>query len=444
MKFTTTFLALAATVSAHMEMSYPPPLKSKFNPFANGDVDYSNTSPLSADGSNYPCKGYQSLLGTAAGASVATFAPGQNGNITIVGGAYHDGGSCQISLSYDKGQSFTVIQSIQGECPLAAGGSFDFTIPADAPAGTDVLFAWTWFNEVGNREMYMNCASVTIGGGGSKKRDMEKRAAFSSRPGVFKANVGNGCGTEPGKDVTFPNPGPDVKINGNNFAAPTGTCEASTGGSTGGDSSSGSGAAASTTAAAAPATSAPAVAPTSAAAPATSATRLVPPYPADNSTVSPNSTGLGTGNSPSSSLPGGVFITITTPTSAAATTPAAAPSTPPATSTPAAAAPTSAPAASPSSKPSSTTSASTPAGTGTSGSGTGGSAITPGTACSNEGAWNCVAGTSFQRCASGTWSVQMAMAAGTKCVAGMADTLTWARRKGRSVRYAEAPRQPWV
>ncbi|RKU41513.1 hypothetical protein DL546_003866 [Coniochaeta pulveracea] len=443
MKFTTTLLALAATVSAHMEMSYPPPFKSKYNPFANGDIDYSNTSPLSADGSNYPCKGYQSLLGTSAGASVATFAPGQTGNITIVGGAYHNGGSCQISLSYDKGQTFTVIQSIQGECPLAAGGSFDFTIPADAPAGKDVLFAWSWFNEVGNREMYMNCASVTIGGGASKKREVEKRAAFSSRPGIFKANVGNGCGTEPGKDVQFPNPGPDVKNNGNNLAAPTGTCEASTGGSTGGDSGSGASASASTPAAAAPATSTPAVAPTSAAAPATSATRLVslsPPYPADNTTLPSKSTGTGPESSPSSSLPGGVFITITTPSSAAATTPAAAPSTPAAVSTPAAAAPT----AAPTSKPSTTTSASTPAGTGTSGSSTGGTAITPGTACTNEGAWNCVAGTSFQRCASGTWSVQMAMAAGTKCVPGLGDTLTWARRKGRSVRFAEARGQPWV
>ena len=151
---TTTLFALLGSshlASAHMEMLFPPPLKSKYNAaaLASQDVDYSMTSPITA--AQYPCKGYQSLLGTADGASVVTFAPGQTYNFTITGNAYHMGGSCQASLSYDKGQSFTVIQSIEGECPTAAGGSFDFTVPADAPAGTDVLFAWTWFNEVGNR-----------------------------------------------------------------------------------------------------------------------------------------------------------------------------------------------------------------------------------------------------------------------------------------------------
>jgi hypothetical protein len=153
---TTALVALLGSsqlVSAHMDMLYPPPLKSKFNPFAKAanDIDSDMTSPLSASGSNYPCKGYQSLLGTPEGASVATFAPGNKYNLTIEGGAFHDGGSCQASLSYDKGKTFTVIQSWVGECPTSTGGSWDFTIPADAPTGKDVLLAWTWFNEVGNR-----------------------------------------------------------------------------------------------------------------------------------------------------------------------------------------------------------------------------------------------------------------------------------------------------
>lgn len=138
---------------AHMDMQYPPPLKSKFNPYAvaANDVDYSMTSPLLASGADFPCKGYQSLLGTAQGTSVATFAPGGKYNLTIEGAAYHDGGSCQASLSYDKAKTFTVIQSWVGECPISTGGSWDFTIPSDAPTGKDVLLAWTWFNEVGNR-----------------------------------------------------------------------------------------------------------------------------------------------------------------------------------------------------------------------------------------------------------------------------------------------------
>jgi hypothetical protein len=154
-------LGASSLASAHMEVSYPPPLKSKFNPFAKAadKVDNDMTSPLSASGANYPCKGYHSLLGTPEGASVATFAPGGKYNLTVTGNAYHLGGSCQASLSYDKGKTFTVIQSWVGSCPTSSGGTWDFTVPADAPTGTDVLFAWTWFNEVGNR--YVSTSSFS-------------------------------------------------------------------------------------------------------------------------------------------------------------------------------------------------------------------------------------------------------------------------------------------
>lgn len=44
--------------------------------------------------------------------------------------------------------------------------------------------------------------------------------------------------------------------------------------------------------------------------------------------------------------------------------------------------------------------------------------ITPGTYCTVEGMWNCIDGISFQRCASGTWSVVEQLAAGTNCTLG--------------------------
>lgn len=479
MQLSTALLALLGTplVSAHMEMLFPPPLKSKFNPAAkaSGNIDSDMTSPLAGSGSNYPCKGYQSLLGTPEGASVVTFAPGSKYNFTITGGAFHGGGSCQASLSYDKGATFTVIQSIHGECPTASGGSFDFTVPADAPAGKDVLFAWTWFNEIGNREMYMNCASVTIGGGSSKREvEVEKRAtAFSSRPGVFKANLGDGCGTEPGKDVIFPNPGPDVVNNGDKLAKPTGTCEAATGGDAGGSPAASSPVASSAAAtpttapAAAPATTstkAPAVTATlgsgsattryvptdsvtthptfpyngpsmsSQLSPSPSATYTSPPFPMNTTTIPMNGTGTGNSHSSSTTLPGGVFITISSSTAATPTASTLASSVKPTTSsTPAT-----------SIKPTTTAAAASPTGTGTSSPGTGSGSFAAGTPCTNEGAWNCVGGTSFQRCASGAWSVQMAMAAGTKCQVGLGDTLVYARRKGRVVRMAGAEAKAWV
>jgi len=63
-------------------------------------------------------------------------------NGRIDGGAAHGGGSCQVSLSFDGGVSYTVIKSFIGDCPHAGGGgAFQFTIPQSTPAGT-AIFAW--------------------------------------------------------------------------------------------------------------------------------------------------------------------------------------------------------------------------------------------------------------------------------------------------------------
>ncbi|KAG8164545.1 hypothetical protein KVR01_006463 [Diaporthe batatas] len=378
----TLLAALAGSASAHMMLSYPPPLNSKYNPFANsGSIDYSYTAPLAADGSDYPCKGYQSDLGTPAGQPTATFAAGQQGNITVVGGAAHGGGSCQISLSTDGAKTFKVIQSIIGNCPVNGEGNFDFTVPSDVPAGDHVL-AWSWNNRIGNREFYMNCAAVTITGGSSKRDEVtEKRAAaFSSAPDMFVANIGNGCSVAEGGDVKYPNPGDAVIDNSDNPEAPSGNC-----GSSGSSSGSGSGSGAGAGAGAAPAP-APAPAPTS-------------------STVAEATPSLG-----------GIFATVSASVEAPpAATPQA--STTLSTVTSAAATPTPETAAPPAAAPA-------PGGSG---------ATTEGSACSNEGEWNCVSGSSFQRCASGRWSAVQSMAAGTSCEAGVAANLKMisARRAGR-------------
>lgn len=246
-------VALMGTASAHMQMQFPAPFRSNFNQFAEKGTDAASNmnAPLQADGSDFPCKGFQSDLGTPAGQPTASFAVGGQGNITIAdGGAPHGGGSCQISLSMDGAKTFTVVQSIIGGCP-ASGASYDFTIPEDTPTG-DAVLAWTWHNNIGNREMYMNCAAVTLTGGSGAKRSPEsKRAtAFSSRPGIYIANVGpagDGCtttGTD-NKDIIYPEAGPDVQdTSTNSVAVPCGVTQgqgAVTGGS-GSGSGSGSGA----------------------------------------------------------------------------------------------------------------------------------------------------------------------------------------------------------
>ncbi|OAA53171.1 hypothetical protein ISF_09012 [Cordyceps fumosorosea ARSEF 2679] len=221
-----TVLCLGELSSAHMQMSWPPPFRSKYNPYTTS-VDYNMNSPLDANGDNFPCKGYQSLLGTPQGQSVVTWQPGQSYNMTIVGGATHGGGSCQASLSYDRGATWTVVHSYIGGCPLTA--NWVFTLPNDTPTGDTVLFAWSWFNKIGNREMYMNCAHVTIaggggGGGGGSNSKRDAGDAFASRPAMFVANVNNGCGTSEGCDVDFPEPGPDVDNISSKTCPPVGNC----------------------------------------------------------------------------------------------------------------------------------------------------------------------------------------------------------------------------
>ncbi|KAE8454286.1 hypothetical protein EG329_005211 [Mollisiaceae sp. DMI_Dod_QoI] len=208
-----------------MRLLSPPPFRAINNPHARqSQIDYSYTSPLSGP-AQFPCKGYQVDMNdpTGAGASVRTYTAGEAASFSVTGGATHGGGSCQIALAYpaDGLRKYTVIHSYEGSCPLSDGEVFEFTVPADAPTGSAV-FAWTWFNKIGNREIYMNCASVTIapGSGG------DVAVPFSSRPDIFVANLGNGCQTVEMKEVTFPSPGPDVtRVAASDMVnAFTGTC----------------------------------------------------------------------------------------------------------------------------------------------------------------------------------------------------------------------------
>ncbi|KAK7980256.1 HET-domain-containing protein [Apiospora arundinis] len=203
-------VALAAkTVLGHMNMADPPPLRYKGNPNAvkAGKVDSDITSPNTA--ATFPCKGaLPDLDDPVAGAPVATWYPGEQHMVQIVGGASHNGGSCQLSLSYDKGQTFTVVFSKIGACPTDP--NIPFTLPADTPAADKVLFSWSWINHTGNREFYNNCAVLTIGA--AKKKRAAPAVAFKDRPPMLVADIyhvaGAACVKE-GVDALYPEPGPD-------------------------------------------------------------------------------------------------------------------------------------------------------------------------------------------------------------------------------------------
>ncbi|WWD02224.1 hypothetical protein V865_000262 [Kwoniella europaea PYCC6329] len=198
-------LLFASGAFAHCQLAWPFPLHSPLNPATPEAIkDYSNTSPLITDGT-YPCKGFINNPSSDMG-SVATFSAGSSMNYTIAGTATHGGGSCQISMSYDQGSTWNVIYSQVGGC-LVDGMTTTITIPSEAPNG-DALFAWGWFNRQGNREMYHNCAPVTITNGGSGLNSNDYPTPF-----VANANV-NECKTIENIDVVFPNPGKNVNYGG--------------------------------------------------------------------------------------------------------------------------------------------------------------------------------------------------------------------------------------
>lgn len=205
--------ALAACASAHINMKSPTP----FNPAPD-------TSPLSPGGANYPCK---AAAGGLTIASQSTASVGSTVQMSFSGSAVHGGGSCQVSLSKDgasslnAGSEFKVIYSILGGCPGTDGStvSYDVPIPAEVPAG-EYTFAWTWFNKIGNREMYMNCAPISIEGGSGTD------ATFSGLPDMAIYNIAskNECKTVEGSDVQFPNPGQYV-MTGAGFKPGQPTCD---------------------------------------------------------------------------------------------------------------------------------------------------------------------------------------------------------------------------
>ncbi|ORY80245.1 hypothetical protein BCR35DRAFT_304434 [Leucosporidium creatinivorum] len=199
-------LHLALPVLAHIELKSPPGINSKFDPqTAEADKDYSMTSPLNADGSNYPCKGYNTAANYAKLNSVDTLVAGSDYTITLDGTATHNGGSCQFAISYDQGSTFAVIASIIGGCPI--GLEFTIPIPEDLPSASKATFSWTWENFSGNREMYMNCAIVDISG---------SDATSYTGPSLFRANTfaDGSCITTEGEEIVYPNPGPSVQYLG--------------------------------------------------------------------------------------------------------------------------------------------------------------------------------------------------------------------------------------
>jgi hypothetical protein len=363
----TVIVALVASFSAptlgHMVMSNPVPYgKSSLN-----------NSPLAADGSDFPCK-QRSGVYDAEGASNVV-AIGDQQQLQLTGSAVHGGGSCQVSLTTDKqptkDSKWMVIKSIEGGCPMDIDGNngdnpgqanpttFPWSVPEGITPG-DYTLAWTWFNRIGNREMYMNCAPLTVTGAKKKRYNpnpiVRRQSSF---PAMYIANL-NGvttCKTSENNDYIFPNPGDDVMKGSTSH--PTEELDASCMG--GSD----------------------AVTPSNPSPPSNSGTNSSP----SSETSAPSSV--------ATTIPGG--SDVPTPPSNSLPTESVSPSSAPAVFASAA---QPAPSSSPSPPTSSSSSSSSSSG-----------ACTPGT-------FQCIDGASFKICDMSGWSVPIQMAAGTHCTVG--------------------------
>ncbi|KAH7310371.1 hypothetical protein BKA65DRAFT_414014 [Rhexocercosporidium sp. MPI-PUGE-AT-0058] len=407
---------LATLGSSHMIMNSP-------TPFGKSSL---NNSPLDASGSDFPCKQRPGVY-NAEGAS-NTWPLGSTQSLSFTGSATHGGGSCQVSISYDKAptasSTWKVIHSIEGGCPIkgVAGNNgnnanavnpdtYPFKVPEDLPTGTAVM-AWTWFNKIGNREMYMNCAPITLTSGSSKRNDeseIEARnatqlverdtAAFDALPNMFIANIpSESCLSVDSNDLAFPDPGDSVVRLGLATATPS----PPTGPSCGVTGSPPKATGASSAAASPP-----------------------------KATQKPTS---------AAGIPGGVFATVPTSAASEATKAPVSSANPIVSAAPVASPPSVAPVAPVASPVASAVSPAPSSGTsnGTTGSGT---AQVAGSACATEGMWNCIGGTAFQQCGSGTWSVVQQLAAGTSCSAGesAAINITASGSKAkRAIRFSSA------
>lgn len=424
----------------------------------------SDNGPLKPDGSDYPCKvGYD-----AEGAS-NSMPLGSMQQLAFTGGATHGGGSCQVSITYDEApnskSTFKVIHSIMGGCPArnTAGNigesstfldpdTYAFKIPENLPPGNAVL-AWTWFNKVGNREMYMNCAPVKLVGSANKsvkesngtRVDEKVAAAYDSLPDMFVANIGNGCTTKDNTDLQFTDPGENVEVIASNaLAGPVGNCARSS----------------NTPVKISPdAKPAPKSDPKPELKPAPKPdTKSDPkpepkpapepdtkPDPESDDQPEPESDDRSDSKSSSKSdpKPGAFFSTSQTSPAKAHPEPATSPAKTSSASntgddyeeehTASSASVAESSSSSATKKPSTDFTPSK----GSQGSVSNSSNATRvGSACETEGKWNCIDEKSYQQCASGTWSVVMPLAAGTMCEKGVSDAIKVNAIKSRNIRFS--------
>ncbi|RGP77954.1 hypothetical protein FLONG3_3911 [Fusarium longipes] len=230
---------VASYASAHIIMVEPHPFNLVTEPLYQ-------TWPLSAD-LPFPCQGR-----TQHAEHITEVTAGQTQTVKFWGSAVHGGGSCQFSVAYgDEApkdpSKWHTIYSIIGGCPAEAEGNipttgkdphdrengaecgndtgkectkqFNIPIPKDMKNGP-AIFAWTWFNKIGNREMYMVCSPIEVVGG------KDDSTFVDTLPPIFRANIPGECITgASGSVINFPEPGEYGRVIEQATPGSEGNCE---------------------------------------------------------------------------------------------------------------------------------------------------------------------------------------------------------------------------
>lgn len=195
-------LLLAGQATAHMVMSHP-------IPFGTPDTSPLKNAKPGTDASDYPCKKQRADVYEIT--TMNNMAVNTPIALSFNGSASHAGGTCQLSVSLDKEPTassvFKVIKVFEGGCPSDASGGdlikdFAFQIPEGFPNG-QATFAWLWYNRLGGtREVYMNCAPITVTGGS------ENKDVFNSLPNQYLINLPTSeCQGVDSTDLVIPYPG---------------------------------------------------------------------------------------------------------------------------------------------------------------------------------------------------------------------------------------------
>jgi len=196
------------TSNAHLIMKTPVP----FGVSTLNNSPLVNIAPGTAT-SDYPCKLRAGVYDITA---MNNMKVGDTQELSFIGSASHGGGTCQLVYTTDLEPSanttFKLFQTFEGACPVQADGNagthpFTFVLPEGTPNGR-LTMAWIWYNRIGDREIYMNCAPLDVTGG-SDKLDF-----YNSLPNAYIINLPTtDCASFDNVDAKIPFPGQYVMSN---------------------------------------------------------------------------------------------------------------------------------------------------------------------------------------------------------------------------------------